>query len=112
MTAPRCSACKAAATVCISDYSNFFLCDRCETILKREFPHVGRQSTDPVVPTTATAATESATNAVAEPSTAAASSETASPRTAAQSPGDATNARESIEAFPILPAFLDRRDVA
>lgn len=109
-TAPRCSACDRFAIVEIED--GFFLCARCHTILKREFPHVGRQFTDPAVPTPATAATESASNAVAELISArpVASPETASRGTTELPDGASTSASEDI-AFPEIPEFL-RRAVA
>lgn len=44
MNVPRCSACQRIAIVEIED--NVFLCKRCETIFKREFPNAARSLSD------------------------------------------------------------------
>lgn len=106
MTAPRCSACDRFAIVEIED--GFFLCKRCETILKREFPNVARRLTD-LAPAPATAESGSSSNAVAELIDAkpVASAETASPKTTALPNGASTSASEGI-AYPEIPDFLRR----
>lgn len=46
MTAPRCTICDRIAVTEVEP--GFVLCRRCEVILKREFPNVARQLSDPV----------------------------------------------------------------
>lgn len=109
MNAPRCSACDRFAIVEIED--NVLLCRRCEVILRKQFPNVARRLSD-LSPATATAASGSASSAVAELiAKPVSSASTASPKTTQPEAAETTSASESIAAFPEIPDFL-RRAVA